>query len=115
MVSDRPSEGHELICIKDHGALSYPSDDVSKILKTCKMVFKGIVSGDNFEEPKINQKTNLKLKLKTMVLRKLPTGRFRGLECDFHNEIVSEDLHSYQITKEIVDLFMKIRLLRYGH
>ena len=68
MVSHRPSKDHELICIKDHGGSVHPSEDVLKILKTCEMVFKGIVNGD-------------------MVLRKLPTGQCRGLECDFHNGI----------------------------
>ena len=49
MVSDRPSKDHELICIKDHGGLVYPSDDVLMIVKTCEMVFKGIIGGDHFK------------------------------------------------------------------
>ena len=49
-----------------------------------------------------------------MVLQALPSGLFSILSCDFSNEIVAEDLHSFQITKEVINSFMKIRLLRYG-
>ena len=105
---------HHLITSKDRGGLLYPSEDVLKILKTCEIVFKGMVSGDNFQEPKINQKSNLNLKLRNMVLRTLPCRLFSDLECDFNNEIVAEDLHSFQVTKEVITWFMKIRLFRYG-
>ena len=89
--------------------LMYPSNDALAILRTCEIVFKGMVSGDNFQDPKIMRKN---LKLKNMVLQALPSGLFSNLSCDFSNEIVA-DLHSFQITKEINDSFMKIRLLRY--
>ena len=55
---------HIFISMKDRGGLLYPSRDVLKILKICETVFKGYVSGDNFLEPKIKEKCNLKLKIK---------------------------------------------------
>ena len=48
------------------------------------------------------------------MLRTLPAGLFGCLPCDFNNEMVTEDRHSHQLTKQIIDRFMKIRLLRYG-
>ena len=67
----------------------YPSEGVLKILKTCEMVFKTVASDDNFQNTKILQKSNLKLKLKIMVLRTLPGGLFGDLPCDFNNEMVT--------------------------
>ena len=78
------------------------------------MVFKTVVSGDNFQNTKILQKSNLKLKLKIMVLLTSPAGLFSDLPCDFNDEMVIEDRHSHQLTKEIIGRFIKIRLLRYG-
>ena len=46
-----------------------------------------------------------------MVLRTLPAGLFGDLPCDFNNEMITEDRHSHQLTKEIIDRFMKMRLL----
>ena len=96
--------------MKDRGGLLYLSRDVLKILKICETVFIGSVSGDNFLEPKIKEKCNLKLKLRNRVLRSLPSGLFSDLECDFNNE----DLPSTQLIKDIVDKYMNVRLLRYG-
>ena len=101
---------HYLIFVKDRGGLLYPSEGVLKILKTCEMVFKTVVSGDSFQNTKILQKSNLKLKLKIKVLRTLPAGLFGHFPCDFNNEMVTEDRHSHQLTKEIIDRFVKIRL-----
>ena len=84
----------------------YPSEGVLKILKTCEMIFKTVVNGDNFQNTKILQKSNLKLKSKIMVLRTFPAGLFGDLPCDFNNEMVIEDRHSHQVTKEIIDRYL---------
>ena len=76
------------------------------------MVFKTVVGGEDFKNPKIMQKS--KLKLRNTVLRSLPEILSGGITCNFNSKMVAEDCHSYQLTKEIVDKFMKIRLLRYG-
>ena len=60
------------------------------------------------------RKSNLNLKLKNMALWALTPILFPNLSCDFNNAIVAEDLHSFQITKEVIDCIMKIRLLRCG-
>ena len=44
----------------------------------------------------------------------LPNISFPGLSCDFENEFVGEDIHSYQLTKEILHRFFELRLFRYG-
>ena len=54
------------------------------------------------------------MKLRNRVLRSLSFNTFPNLECDFLNEIVNEDLHSTQLTKMIIDKYMRVRLLRYG-
>ena len=108
------SRDHYLISVKDHGDLLYSPEDVLKILKSFEVVFKTVVSGKDFQDPKIMQKSKLNLKLRNMVLRPLPQRLFGGIPCDSNNEIVTENLHSYQLIKEIIDKFMKIRHLRYG-
>ena len=49
-----------------------------------------------------------------MVLRSLPQRLFDCILCNINNEMVTEDCYSYQLTQEIIEKFMKIRLLRYG-
>ena len=90
---------HNLIVLKDNGGLLYPSEDVLRILKTSESVFKTVVCSD---EVGIKIKKNLKIRLRNVVLRSLPRV-FNSLICDKDNEIVSEDLHSVQLTKEIID------------
>ena len=101
---------HNLIVLKDNGGLLYPSEDVLRILKTSESVFKTVVCSD---EVGIKIKKNLKIRLRNVVLRSLPRV-FNSLICDKDNEIVSEDLHSVQLTKEIIDRYFRIRLLRHG-
>ena len=103
LITNQRTFDHNLIVVKDGGGLLYPSEDVLKILRTCETAFKGMVSGDGFRNPKILHKSILKLKLKNTVLRMLPTGLFSDIPCDFNNEIVAEDLYSFQLTKEIIN------------
>ena len=103
---------HDLIIHKDKGGLVYPSGDVLRILKTCESVFKGVINS-NDQLPEIKVKTELNFKLRNLVLRSLPNV-FCGLSCDTENEIIAEDLHSFQLTKNIIDKYFRIRLLRHG-
>ena len=53
--------------------------------------------------------------LSAKIMRELPCALFRSLQ--YHNdenEILNEDLHVTQITKEIVNLYLDLRLFRYG-
>ena len=104
------SMDHDLIVLKDNGGLLYPSPDVLRILKISESVFKTVVCSDGVE---IKVKKNLKIQLRNLVLRSLPPV-FLSLVCDKDNELVSEDLHSVQVTKEIIDRYFRIRLLRHG-
>ena len=54
--------GHYLILVKDQGGLLYLSGDVLKILKTCEVAFKTVVSGKDFQNPKIMQKSKSNFK-----------------------------------------------------
>ena len=79
---DIVSRDHYLIFGEDQGGLFHLSD-VLKILKTCEVVFKTVVSGEDFQNPKLMQKSKLNLKLRTMVLRSLPQRLFDGILCSF--------------------------------
>ena len=57
-----------------------------------------VSGGNDFETPKIMNQFNLKYKF----------------HHDLDNEIGAEDLHFLQLTKEIINYFMQIRLLRHG-
>ena len=59
------------------------------------MVLKTVVSGEDFQNPKIIQKSKLNLKLKNVVLRSLPQRLNNDLPCDFSCEMVTEDCHFY--------------------
>ena len=101
---------------KNRGGLTFPSNDVVRILKTCEQVFRCNVSGNDFSNPEVKIKHNLKLKLRNKAMRDLPGNIFTCLdEHDFSNEFgMAEDLHSTQLTKKIIDYYFRIRLLRYG-
>ena len=111
--NDHISRDHYLIFGEDQGGLLHPSDAL-KILKTCGVVFKTLVSDEDLQNPKFIQKSKLNLKLRNMVLRSLPQRLFDGIPCSFNNGMVTKDCHFYQLKKEIIDKFMKTRLLRYG-
>ena len=86
------------------------SRELRKTSIPSESVFKTVVCSDDVE---IKIKKNLKIRLRNLVVRSLPRV-FNSLICDKDNEIVSEDLHSVQLTKEIIDRYFRIRLLRHG-
>ena len=94
----------------------YPSADVIKIISACEVVFKYYVSGEDFKNPKILNKSNIiKGKMRNSVVHAISGNVFASLEeHDFDIDIGTEDLHSLQLTKAIEDSYLNIRLLRYG-
>ena len=101
--------------LKDNGGLIYPSIDVFKVIKVCELVFKGGVSGMDPEAPQISAVKKIKNILSAKIIRELPCKLFQSLH--YHNdenEILNENLHVTQITKEIVNLYLDLRLFRYG-
>ena len=79
-------------------------------------MFRTNLSGDNFKEPQIKLKGNVKHFLRNKVLRDISTRKvFQCLEeHDLEHEMGCEDLHSLQLVKAISDKFLDLRLLRYG-
>ena len=65
---DTNSVVYNLTKLKDDNSLFYPSGNIMKILKVCDVVFKGMVSGNDLENPKIINNCNLKYKLRNKVL-----------------------------------------------
>ena len=78
----------------------FPSNDAMRIVKTAEIVFKEVVVGGTYDCPSITAEKKLMLRLKIKTIRILPKNLFSGLRCDYENEIVREDLHSSQLTKE---------------
>lgn len=92
----------------------FPSNDVLRILKAPVIVFKEIVVVGTYNSPNITAEKKLLLVLKNKTIRILPKTLFSALICDFENEIVGEDLHSSQHTKEILQKCFELRFFRYG-
>ena len=117
IASDTTKKHLSLIAIKDNGGLIYPSEDIVKILCVSEKYFKEYVSGDNFT---INASKKLHGKLSNAIITELSTTRpgqvlFSTLlhhDIDTHNP--SEDLHSTQIMKAVISLYLHTRLFRYG-
>ena len=74
------------------------------------MVFKTAVSDEDFQNPKIMKKCKLNLKLRNAVLCSLPQILIDDIPCHLSSEMATQHYHLYQLTKEIIDKFMKIRL-----
>ena len=54
------SREHYLNFVKGNGGLLYPSEGVLKILKTCEVVLKTVVSGTDFQKSKLKLKYSYK-------------------------------------------------------
>ena len=94
----------------------YPSADVIKIIRDCEIAFKCLISGDDFKNPKIlNKSSTIKVKMRKNVIHVISGDIFNSLEeHDFDIDMGTEDLHSLQLTKATVDTYLNIKLLRYG-
>ena len=64
--------------------------------KNFEMVFKTVVSGEDFQNPKIIQKSKLNLNFRNVVLRSLPQRLNNDIPCDCSCEMVTEDCHFYR-------------------
>ena len=73
MISPKGIVSHDryLIFVEDQSGVFYPPDDVHESLKTCEVLFKTEVNGKDFQNPKIMQKSKLKMELRNMVLHSL--------------------------------------------
>ena len=70
-----------------------------------ELVFRHCFPDGNFEEPQMKYHGNIKLHLWNKMLRDMSlTKLFTSLQShDFQNGIGSEDLHWFQITKDVMD------------
>ena len=112
--SQVPNYAFDFIILKNRGGLVFPSNGVLRILKAAEIVFKEVVVGGTYSSPSITAEKKLSLVLQNKTIRMLPNISFPGLSCDFENEFVDEDIHSYQLTKEILHRFFELLLFRYG-
>ena len=115
---DRSKWYLSLISTKDNGGLTYPSQDIVQIVTVCEKYFKRYVSGDDYTS--INSSKNLRVRLTNSIVKELSTTRpgkilFQDLlEHDVHTHNPCEDLHSTQIMKGVIQLYLRTRLYRYG-
>ena len=59
----------------------YPSADVVKIIRACEIAFKCLVSGDDFKNPKIlNKSSTIKVKTRNNVIQAISGDVFNSLE-----------------------------------
>ena len=80
-----------------------------------KQFSKGTFSGENFQRPQMKNHLNVKFAMRNRVLLVLPNNIFDSLKYhDFEHDMGSDDIHSTQITKEIINCFLDLRLYRYG-
>ena len=106
---------NSLTNLKNRGGLVIPSIDVVRILKKCEAFFRVYVSGCT-GDLQISCVKNIKGILANKIQRELfSDGLFRSLlNHDYENCFITEDLHSTQLTKKIIDYFLRIRFFRYG-
>ena len=107
---------HRLIFVKDRGGLISPSADVCKILTVAEKYFRHFISGLSSDTLTISASGNSFNKLCLMILSELYTRPlFKELsQHDKYNDILTEDIHSSQLTKTIVKKYLTIRFFRYG-
>ena len=104
-----------LVTQKDRGGLVYPSTDIVKILSIAERVFKSFVIGADNRNPGISSSKHLRLKM-TILSELSDKDMFTELfyhDLGYHNDI-SEDFHSTQIQKAVIEEFLNTRLFRYG-
>ena len=102
--------------MKNRGGLFLPSKDIYEIVHTSEKVFRVAVSGIDTNNPKISSRKNIKKILVNTINQHLANkGLFPMLQDhDIEHEILTEDLHSSQLTKKIIEKYVNIRLLTYG-
>ena len=67
--------------LKDRGGLLYPSADVIKIIRACKIALKCFMIGNDFKNPKIlNKSSRIKVKMRNNVIHVISGDVFNSLE-----------------------------------
>ena len=105
-----------LINSKNRGGLVLPAYAVVKIVSVCERVFRASVCGINANKQQISARKNIKVVMIHAINQQLaPECLFPELnEHDLEHEILTEDLHSSQLLRKIIEHFITLRLATYG-
>ena len=105
-----------LINSKNRGGLLFPSLHVIKIVNMCEKVFRVAVMGVNSGKQEISSKKNLRFLMVHLINQELAEECFFPELHDHINdhEILTEDMHSSQLLKKIIDRYVGLRLKTYG-
>ena len=112
---DSPKHLH-LINSKNRGGLVLPSKHVVHIVNICERVFRVSVCGVDSKMQKVSSRKNLKFLMVHLINQELASKYlFPELnEHDVEHEMLTEDLHSSQLLKTIIEKYVTLRLLTYG-
>ena len=102
-----------LVNSKDRGGLYHPCYGVHKLILACEKAFQiNVINGPK----KISFGKNLEERLCFQVLKSCQWGRYFGMISDhrYHVDIVYEDDHLTQITKQICRKYLNMRLHTYA-
>ena len=105
-----------LIHVKDNGGLRAPSEDLFKFLKKCESFFVAYTSGRPGNDLKISRARFVKDLLSRKIQHELlDMNLFSSLlNHDIETAYETQDLHTTQLTKEIIDCYLRITFFRYG-
>ena len=104
------------INLKNLGGLNIPSISVIKIIEKCEQIFRVFIIGLNSTMLTTSSRKNLKSLMVYKINQELACEKlFPELnEHDLDHEILTEDMHSSQLLKKIINKYLSIRLFRYG-
>lgn len=105
-----------LINSKNRGGLVLPSNGVVKAVFVCERVFRAFVFGTDASKQQISSRQNIKVLMIHAINQQLSHEcLFPELnEHDLEHEILTEDLHSSQLLKKIIEHFITLRLATYA-
>ena len=100
--------------VKNCGGLFLSSTDVFH--NATEKVFRNAISGINTTKPKISSKGTIKYILVNTINQNLVHKHLFHLPHDhaLEHEILTEDFHSSQLTKQIIEKYINIRLFTFG-
>jgi len=103
-----------LIESKNRGGLLYPSISVFYIIHTAEKAFRLSVCG--LDSSKLSNVSNINNIIAVAVQRRLATvGLFPSLSThDLEHDVLTEDMHSTQLCKQIMQKYVTLRLVTYG-
>ena len=104
-----------LLNLKNHDGLFLPTKDVFEIVHTSEKVFQVAVCGIDTHNPVISSNKNIQAILVHTINQHLANKDLFSMlnNHDLEHETLTEDLHSSQLMKKIIEKYVTIRLLTY--